>query len=43
MHNVPDIMKESILKLKSLEICPNIVGQVAVKYIFKNLFHLFLL
>jgi hypothetical protein len=34
MHNVPEVMKESILKLKSLEICPNIVGQVAVRKLF---------
>jgi hypothetical protein len=36
MHNVPEVMKESILKLKSLEICPNIVGQVAVRKLFKK-------
>ena len=30
MHNVPDLMKEAVLKLKSLEICPNVIGQVAV-------------
>jgi hypothetical protein len=30
MYNVPDKMKEGVLKLKSLEICPNVIGQVAV-------------
>jgi alanine transaminase len=30
MHNVPDQMKDAIFKLKSLEICPNIVGQIAM-------------
>lgn len=30
MFNVPDLMKDAILKLKSLEICPNIVGQIAM-------------
>lgn len=28
MFNVPDPMKEAILKLKGLEICPNVCGQI---------------
>jgi alanine transaminase len=31
MHNVPDPMIEAILKLKGLEICPNVVGQITVR------------
>lgn len=30
MHNVPEQIEAAILKLKGLEICPNIVGQIAV-------------
>jgi len=30
MHNVPIPMKEAILKLKGLEICPNVIGQISV-------------
>lgn len=30
MHNVPTPMKEAILKLKGLEICPNVIGQISV-------------
>lgn len=30
MHNVPDPMKEAIFKLKALEICPNIIGQITM-------------
>ena len=30
MHNVPDNIKEAVLKLKSLEMCPNIIGQITV-------------
>jgi hypothetical protein len=28
---VPDPMIEAILKLKGLEICPNVVGQITVR------------
>jgi len=30
MYNVPTPMKEAILKLKGLEICPNVIGQISV-------------
>jgi aspartate/methionine/tyrosine aminotransferase len=30
MYNVPDKIKEAILKIKELDICPNIIGQVTV-------------
>lgn len=30
MHNVPEKMKEAVLKLKGLEICPNVIGQITV-------------
>lgn len=30
MYNVPDQMKEAVLNLKALEICPNIIGQITV-------------
>jgi hypothetical protein len=32
MHNVPEQMKEAVLKLKALEICPNIIGQITVNF-----------
>jgi hypothetical protein len=37
MYNVPTPMKEAILKLKGLEICPNVIGQISVSNIFKIL------
>ena len=33
MHNVPTIIKDAMLKLKEFDMCPNIGGQIAVKYI----------
>jgi len=30
MHNVPREMREVVLKLKGLDICSNIIGQLAV-------------
>lgn len=30
MYNVPEEIKAAILKLKGLEICPNVIGQITV-------------
>ena len=35
MFNVPDVMKSNLLKLKSLEICPNIIGQLSMDLLIK--------
>lgn len=30
MYNVPDIIKRCIYKIKSLEVCPNLIGQISL-------------
>ncbi len=35
MYNVPEIIRKNIFKLASLEVCPNIIGQLSVDLLVK--------
>lgn len=35
MYNVPEVMRSSIFKLKALEACPNLIGQISMDLLVK--------
>lgn len=37
MTNVPEVMRQNIFKILELGICPNIVGQISVNFLMRNI------